>query len=73
MEGTAEPDYKRCIAISTQAALREMILPGVLTVYCRLHSIYPLGKAALGGVLVGATRCWCVLSAYDGKWWWRMG
>ncbi len=32
MEGTAEPDYERCIAISTQAALREMIFPGFITV-----------------------------------------
>ena len=32
MEGTAEPDYKRCVAISTKAALREMILPGVITI-----------------------------------------
>ena len=32
LEGHAQPDYKRAIAISTQAALREMILPGVLTV-----------------------------------------
>ena len=32
MEGTAKPDYKRCIAISTKAALQEMIVPGIITV-----------------------------------------
>ncbi len=55
MEGTAEPDYKRCIAISTHAALREMILPGVLTVSAPVAIKYLLGNAALGGLLVGAT------------------
>ena len=55
MEGTAQPDYKRCIAISTQAALREMILPGVITIACPLLLRFTLGKAALGGLLVGAT------------------
>ena len=55
MEGKAEPDYKRCVAISTQAALREMILPGVITVATPVVVRAILGKAALGGVLVGAT------------------
>lgn len=55
MEGKADPDYKRCIAISTKAALREMILPGVLTVTLPVLVKYTLGKEALGGMLVGAT------------------
>jgi K(+)-stimulated pyrophosphate-energized sodium pump len=55
MEGTAEPDYERCIAISTQAALKEMILPGVLTVTLPILMRFTLGKQALGGMLVGAT------------------
>ena len=56
MEGTAEPDYKSCVAISTQAALREMILPGFLTVAVPIAVYYSsLGKYGLGGVLVGAT------------------
>jgi len=55
MEGTAEPDYERCIAISTHASLREMILPGVLTVAVPVAIKYTLGNAALGGLLVGAT------------------
>lgn len=55
MEGTAEPDYKRCIAISTQAALREMILPGVITVSAPVFVRYAFGLSALGGFLVGAT------------------
>ncbi len=56
MEGKAEPDYKKCIEISTQAALREMVLPGFLTVAVPVAVYYSsLGKYGLGGVLVGAT------------------
>lgn len=56
MEGTAEPDYKKAIAISTQAALKEMILPGLMTVALPVLVFYsPLGKEGLGGALVGAT------------------
>ncbi len=55
MQGTAEPDYKRCIEISTQASLREMILPGVITVALPVVIKYSLGNNALGGLLVGAT------------------
>ncbi len=56
LEGTAKPDYKRAIAISTQAALHEMILPGILTVAVPVAVYFsPLGKVGLGGVLVGAT------------------
>ncbi len=54
-EGTAEPDYKRCVAISTRAALREMILPAVLTVCVPIVVWYALGTSGLGGLLVGAT------------------
>jgi K(+)-stimulated pyrophosphate-energized sodium pump len=55
MEGTAKPDYDRCIAISTKAALYEMIIPGIITVTLPVIVRYGLGKEALGGLLVGAT------------------
>jgi K(+)-stimulated pyrophosphate-energized sodium pump len=55
MQGTAQPDYKRCIAISTKASLREMILPGILTISLPVIVFHFLGKAAVGGLLVGAT------------------
>ena len=55
MEGKAEPDYKRCVMISTKASLREMILPGVITVATPIFIKYVLGVTALGGLLVGAT------------------
>jgi K(+)-stimulated pyrophosphate-energized sodium pump len=53
MEGTGEPDYKTCVAISTESALREMILPGSLAVVVPLVIGFVLGKEALAGLLVG--------------------
>lgn len=55
MEGKAEPDYKRCVMISTHAALREMILPGLITIASPVMMRFFFGKAALGGFLAGAT------------------
>lgn len=62
LEGTAKPDYKRCIAISTQASLREMILPGILTVASPILVRYLIGPLALGGMLVGATAVGVLLA-----------
>lgn len=55
MEGKAQPDYKQCVAISTQASLREMFLPGAITVTVPVLVKYLFGFVALGGLLVGST------------------
>jgi K(+)-stimulated pyrophosphate-energized sodium pump len=55
MEGTAKPDSARCVDISTKAALREMILPGVTAVLAPFLVGTFLGVEALGGLLAGAT------------------
>jgi len=55
MEGTQKPDSARCVAISTDAALREMVLPGVTAVLAPVIVGYFLGVEALGGMLAGAT------------------
>jgi K(+)-stimulated pyrophosphate-energized sodium pump len=55
MEGTARPDSARCVDISTRAALREMILPGLTAVAMPVIVGYTLGVEALGGLLAGAT------------------
>jgi K(+)-stimulated pyrophosphate-energized sodium pump len=55
MEGKATPDYSRCVDISTRAALRQMIIPGILAIACPVAIGLLLGKEALGGLLAGAT------------------
>ena len=55
MEGTGKPDHERCIDISTKAALREMIIPGITAVLAPVIVGFVLGKEALGGMLAGAT------------------
>lgn len=62
LQGTAEPDYKSCIAISTRASLKEMILPGILTVASPVITFWLLGAKALGGFLVGATTVGVLLA-----------
>ena len=62
MEGTAQPDYARCVDISTRSALREMILPGVLAVASPLLVGFILGKEALAGMLIGATAAGFLLA-----------
>ena len=55
MDGTAIPDSARCVDISTRAALREMIIPGVSAILVPVLVGKLLGVEALGGVLAGAT------------------
>ena len=62
LEGTAEPDTERCIDIATTAALKRMVLPGILAVFSPVVVGFILGPEALGGMLGGALIC-CVLLA----------
>ena len=54
LEGTGKPDYTQCVAISTQAALKEMLLPGIMAVVSPVLVGVLLGPAALGGLLAGS-------------------
>ena len=54
MEGKTKPDYKSCVAISTTAALKEMLVPGIMAVISPLAVGLLLGPAGLGGLLAGA-------------------
>jgi K(+)-stimulated pyrophosphate-energized sodium pump len=64
MEGTAKPDSARCVDISTRAALREMILPGVTALVAPVVVGYFLGIHALGGLLAGATLSGVLLALF---------
>ncbi|MDO4615931.1 MAG: sodium-translocating pyrophosphatase [Lachnospiraceae bacterium] len=54
LSGKNEPDYTKCVAISTQAALKEMMLPGIMAVLAPIAVGIILGPAALGGLLAGS-------------------
>ena len=55
LEGTAKPDYKRCVDISTQAALREMLLPGAMAIITPLLVGFIMGAESLGAYMAGVT------------------
>ncbi|HQZ51503.1 MAG TPA: sodium-translocating pyrophosphatase [Chitinophagaceae bacterium] len=55
MEGTGKPEYEKCVAISTQASIKKMMLPGAITIVSPLIIGFTLGPEALGGFLAGAT------------------
>ncbi|HQX74591.1 MAG TPA: sodium-translocating pyrophosphatase, partial [Chitinophagaceae bacterium] len=55
MEGTGKPEYDKCVAISTQASIKKMMLPGAITIISPLIIGFLLGPEALGGFLAGAT------------------
>ena len=54
MAGTQKPDYKSCVAISTKAALKEMLVPGIMAVAAPLIIGVVLGTRALGGLIAGS-------------------
>jgi K(+)-stimulated pyrophosphate-energized sodium pump len=64
MEGTAKPDSARCVDISTRAALREMVLPGLVAVASPPIMGLLLGASALGGMLAGATLTGVLLALF---------
>jgi K(+)-stimulated pyrophosphate-energized sodium pump len=55
MEGTGRPEYEKCVAISTQAAIREMILPGAIALLSPIVVGFLFGPHVLGGLLAGVT------------------
>jgi K(+)-stimulated pyrophosphate-energized sodium pump len=55
MEGTGRPEYEKCVAISTQAAIREMMLPGAIALIVPVLVGFTFGPEVLGGTLAGVT------------------
>lgn len=55
MEGTGKPEYDKCVAISTEASIKKMVLPGAIALIAPLTVGFLVGPEALGGMLAGAT------------------
>ncbi len=64
LEGKGRPDYSSCVSISTRAALREMVIPGLMAVIAPLAVGILLGPAALGGLLAGSLVTGVLLAIY---------
>ena len=64
LEGKSKPDYKNCVAISTHAALRQMILPGILAIVSPIIMGVLLGAEALGGMLGGSLTTGVLLAIF---------
>lgn len=62
MKGTAKPDYSKCIDISTLAAQKEMVIPGLLPILIPLIVGFLLGAEAIGALLMGATLSGFILA-----------
>jgi K(+)-stimulated pyrophosphate-energized sodium pump len=65
MEGTGKPEYEKCVAISTQASIKKMILPGAMALCFPLLIGFVLGPEALGGFLAGATVCGVLMGIFQ--------
>ena len=68
LEGKAEPDTEKCIAIATDAALKKMVLPGVIAVSAPPLVGFLLGAEALGGALVSAVLLALMMANAGGAW-----
>ncbi len=65
MEGKGKPEYDKCVAISTEASIKKMMLPGAIAIISPLIMGFLLGPEALGGFLAGATVCGVLLGMFQ--------
>ena len=64
LQGKAKPDIEKCVDIATSAALKEMVLPGLVAVIMPIFTGFVLGRQALGGMLAGATLSGVMLALF---------
>lgn len=67
LEGKAKPDYKTCIEISSQGALKEMRMPAILSIIFPIISGFLFGPYFVGGLLIGATLSAIMLAIFTGN------
>ncbi len=65
MEGTGTPEYDKCVAISTEASIKKMILPGAIAILFPLAIGFIMGPESLGGFLAGATVCGVLMGIFQ--------
>ncbi|MCD0456191.1 sodium-translocating pyrophosphatase [Chryseobacterium sp. LC2016-27] len=65
LEGKAEPEYQKCVAISTDASIRKMMLPGAIAIISPLLIGFIFGPEVLGGFLAGATVCGVLMGIFQ--------
>jgi K(+)-stimulated pyrophosphate-energized sodium pump len=65
MEGTGKPEYDKCVAISTEASIKKMMLPGAIAIVSPLVIGFVMGPEALGGFLAGATVSGVLLGMFQ--------
>ncbi len=72
MEGTGKPEYAKCVDISTKAAIREMVMPGAITIITPILIGFVMGPEALGGYMAGVTVSgvmWAIFQSNAGGAW----
>lgn len=67
LDGTARPDYKTCITISSQGALKEMIAPAIVAIAFPVLCGFLFGAYFVGGILIGATLSAIMLAIFTGN------
>ena len=65
MEGTGKPEYDKCVAISTEASLKKMMMPGAIALLSPIIIGFVFGPEVLGGFLAGATVCGVLMGMFQ--------
>lgn len=65
LEGKAQPEYEKCVAISTDASIKKMMLPGAIAIVSPLLIGFIFGPEVLGGFLAGATVCGVLMGMFQ--------